>query len=405
MPIRQPVPTIIRADDFHDKAFSFPVESIVGPEWMIGNLVVNAPEGYLLTTSLTTEPKQTQDFPYKKHPNGQWIAEGTVTLLFTGDRPTSGKIVIHNSLDEKIVLTVDTSANTSLTISEKPELTVSDSVLTIMQSSADRPGFGLLTIAQTNANTPVSISTDSPDYFLLASDSRPTFGPSILVVPSATGTYVHIRYFSGKRGRQKGHLRIEAPYTSETVILEGQKMSLLPSLRTGVVGTKPVSDTNTPARKWWITGLTVGLLAALAVVSYTFKCQLFPSLCQDRTASQVTTSDEPPRLKPASTTDTLANSELDKVIRSTISSSVPAPQVEGRPVSQSAIAPVNKVPQQMSTANVVNEPIRVESTKTPPKVKSRQTVDNQVKVPPKRRQDSATADEESELEKALNPPD
>ncbi len=400
MPIRQPVQTIIRADDFHDKAFSFPIESTVAPEWMVGNLVVNAPEGYLLTTSLTLEPKQTQSFPYQKHPNGQWIVEGTVTLLFTGSQPTAGKVIIQNSLNEKIVLTVEPSR----ALSKQPELTVSDSLLTITQSATDRPGFGLLTIAQTNANTPVTITTDLPDYFLLASDSRPTFGPTLLLLPSATGTYVHIRYFSGKRGRHRGQLFIEAPYGSTTVTLEGQKMGLLPTLRTSVVVAKSVQEEDTPTRKRWITGLTVGLLAGLAVVSYTYKCQLFPSLCQERTANQVAVPDEPARSEPVISNDTLAESELDKVIRSTIKPSAPLSPPDSGSVRQSTTAPIVRIPKQAPTAAMANEPNSVESTKTPSKVTTRQTVDNQLNARAKRRQDSASADEESDLEKALNPP-
>lgn len=195
------------------------------------------------------------------------------------------------------------AVDASCILSRQPALTVSQSMLTFTQKSADKPVFLLLTVAQQQANTPVTITTDLPDCIQLASDSRPTFANALTIIPSAIGTYVHVRYLAHKRGSRIGQLFIEAPYTTITVALKGRTAGLLPAIRTARSSDSQLLVRN-PDRPGvesrWAMGLSVAaLISGLAYAGLTYRCQLFPDLCRNMPAEQsVIQRDVPASIKP-----------------------------------------------------------------------------------------------------------
>ncbi|RYF49315.1 MAG: hypothetical protein EOO39_45775, partial [Cytophagaceae bacterium] len=69
-----------------------------------------------------------------------------------------------------------------------------DQVLTFPATRVGNPRFVTLLLDPQLTSTFVSLKTDAPAYFELASDKQPTFCPHLTLVPPAQRTYVHIRY-------------------------------------------------------------------------------------------------------------------------------------------------------------------------------------------------------------------
>ena len=111
-------------------------------------------------------------------------------------------------------------------------LLVSASALALVQTTASKPAFAVLTLKQPDSHEPVTLTTDAPDYFLLAADSRPAFLPNLTLTPDAKGTYIHVRYFAASTGGHTGQLTIQQGHETRTVALTGQKTGLLPVLQT-----------------------------------------------------------------------------------------------------------------------------------------------------------------------------
>jgi hypothetical protein len=402
MPILQPVQTIIRADDFQDKAFSFMVESVLDSYMSTDDLVISVSDGYWLTTSLTTEPKTEQAFKYTKQPNGQWVASGTARVMFVSDWPPDGTITIQNSLAERVIMTVDTH----YALTKQPELTISHDRLTFRQMESDKASFLLFTIAQQQADTPVILTTDAPEYFQLASDSRPIFGPTLTLVPSLTGTYVHVRYFSEKHGPHTGQLTIEAPYVSKIVALEGRRAGLLPAIRNILVPGSQAKK-NLPARSSsknrWATILAVGFLGGLSYGGYRYHCQLFPTLCQERTTDRLLTQHRLSLPTPSLPSDSLGKSQLNRLVTNAheMSDKV-VPSIS----SLSGLADTNQIDKSLteSPLGVLDEQNKDARNRTSSKITTKQNTDNQVVPTPRRRSESKSVEEESELEKELNRP-
>ena len=106
-------------------------------------------------------------------------------------------------------------------------LTVSATALSFVQTTANKPSFLILTVKQQGINDPVTLTTDAPEYFQLAADSRPAFLPNLTLIPAAEGTYVHVRYFSiAVVGSHTGQLIIQNGRETITVTLEGKKTGL-----------------------------------------------------------------------------------------------------------------------------------------------------------------------------------
>ena len=276
MAIRKPGQLTIQATDFRDGAYSFAVESVLAPEETPGIVVVSTSTGYFLKTLLADRPKREHVFNYSRQADGSWMVRADVTLLVAGELPVNGAVVIRESSAQTVTLTIDSTPTTSIERSLPSVLTVSQSTLTFAGASPDKPGFQVLTIAQQPADAPVTLTTDTPDYFQLASDRQPAFASSLTLTPSPAGTHVHVRYAPNRRGRHTGQLLIHSVSGDRTVLLEGRSAGLL-----------PVPPTLIKRGAGLLALLVIG---GLAYAGYDNRCQLFPALCQDATSNQSATS-------------------------------------------------------------------------------------------------------------------
>ncbi|MBC3787703.1 hypothetical protein [Spirosoma utsteinense] len=177
---------------------------------------------------------------------------------------------------------------------QTPTLQVSTYALAFPTTSVGKPHFLTFTLAQHYADTPVTISTDAPDLFQLASDSRPAFASSLTIAPPQKGTYIHVRYASAKAGKHKAQLVIEAPYGSEIVHLSARSAGLLPAIIPGVVmaGRQQPAQTNR-----WRGVLALFVAGCLLVAGYRYRCELAPSLCRE----PASTASQPQAMRPANT--------------------------------------------------------------------------------------------------------
>lgn len=186
-------------------------------------------------------------------------------------------------------------------------LVVSHSSLAFADTSPGRPSFLILTLSQQYAQSPVTITTDAPNYFQFASDSRPTFAPELTLTPSPAGTYVHVRYAADRTGRHRGNLFIQGPHESRTIALSGRSRGLLPAGQQTRLPSRPAGSAFTNrvwAGSWWAGLLAVAVASGLALAGYNYRCQLFPGLCSNGAANQTLTTDSPvsPRQLPVDKT-------------------------------------------------------------------------------------------------------
>ncbi len=295
MPIRQPRQTTIYTSDFRDKPYCFVVESVLLSEDRVGLLTVSTSAGYLITTSLSKDPRREHTFPHHQQADNSWVAEGYVMLIITSDSPTDGLITIRNSQSETVVLAIEATSTPRLHVQQpQPVLALSEPLPAFTRTIPGKPSYLVLTITQQYTNAPVTLTTDAPDYFQLASDSRPAFLPDLTLTPSATGTHVHIRYVAQKGGVHTGHLLIETAYQTRTIALKGSSSRLLPAIQKPMLPVSqarlPQPATSLPDRaaspKRWIGGVALFLTAGLAYAGYTNRCQLFPALCASTPVSQ-----------------------------------------------------------------------------------------------------------------------
>ncbi|WP_373514439.1 hypothetical protein [Persicitalea sp.] len=110
-------------------------------------------------------------------------------------------------------------------------LTVSASKLSFVQTTADKPSFLVLTVEQQGVNEPVTLTTDAPECFQLAIDSRPVFSPKLALTPASRGTHVHVRYFSNKGDVHTGQLIIQNGLKIKNVVLEERHTRFLPAIQ------------------------------------------------------------------------------------------------------------------------------------------------------------------------------
>ena len=282
-------------------------------------------------------------------------------------------------------------------VGSQPELLVSRPTLTFEQRTGDKPVFSILTIAQKNADTPVTLSTDDPDHFQLASDSRPAFGSTLTFIPPPAGSYVHLRYMASKGNSHHAQLIIETPYTSTTVALEGRRKSTLSVVRTILPATNRVPeqqpDRATSGSRW------AALLATVAVVglvytAYTYQCQLSPSLCREKTTESVQLKTPAPfprsttnRLSPTTKIKERSNKRKAKGNKtSTLRFSS-----QHRPVAST----------EKSSDNQSDEPRRVIRNRTSRTVTDQENIESKVRSRVRRQKD-ATRIKESDLERELN---
>lgn len=271
MAIQKPGQLLIYGTDFHYGVYSFAVESVLGSGEIPGVVVVSTSTGYWLKTSPTDRPKREHVFNYSQRADGSWVVSANITLLVAGELPVNGTVVIRESSAESVTLTIDAAPPTSIERSLPSVLTVSQSTLTFAGSSPGKPAFQVLTIAQQPADAPVTLTTDTPDYFQLASDRQPAFAPSLTLVPSPTGTHVHVRYAPNRRGLHTGQLTIHSVYGNRTVVLEGRNAGLL---------------SVPPIIKRGIGLLALAVAGGLAYAGYDNRWQLLPALCRDSASNQ-----------------------------------------------------------------------------------------------------------------------
>lgn len=203
------------------------------------------------------------------------------------------------------------SPNRQVASAQRPSLSVSSPALTFPGTAARRSQFRVLTVAQQGTDTPVTLTTDAPEYFQLASDDRPGFAPTLTLTPPASGVYVHVRYLAANPGRHVGQLLLQTPYDTQAVTLNARSGGLAGLVRPGVrtLALPPAGQTGTSPR-WWTSLLVAGLLGSLALAGYVNRCRLAPRFC-DETTSVVTapepavptrSPETPPRTTPASRT-------------------------------------------------------------------------------------------------------
>lgn len=284
MPINQPVRPIIHTSDFCNKAYSFDVESVLTAQERIGVLAISASAGYLLATSSNKAFRREQVIKHTLQEDGSWIAKDSITVILAADSPVDGTVLIRNSAGETFVVTLDVTSTTSPALLPQSTLIISESALSFSQTAPDKPSFAILTIAQQHSKEPVTLTTDAPDYFQLASDSRPAFLPTLTVMPSPIGVYVHVRYSASKSGFHAGQLTIQNSLEKRTVVLEGRSSGLLANIRAYPIVSGPVKSSSLsehlPRARRWVGALSIVVMSGLAYAGYANRCQLFPTLCR-----------------------------------------------------------------------------------------------------------------------------
>jgi hypothetical protein len=168
----------------------------------------------------------------------------------------------------------------------KPELSVSQAVVRFPWILPNKQKFSLLKISQRHASTPITLTTNAPEQFQLASDDRPAFLSKLTFTPSATGTYVHIRYTPNGFATQHAELQIQTSYEIKKIRLIGQ--SVLPSaLRASTrVVAPPQSNIKTTQRQTipsWLILFGLIVLGEIGYLGYNNRCQIVPGLCQPDT--------------------------------------------------------------------------------------------------------------------------
>ncbi len=279
MPFRQPTPIIIRCVHFRGNAYEFPVESVLRSKQGDGQLRVEASSGYGLTTIVNSTPQTQQRISYVSQADGSWMAQDRLSLVATGSSLIDGTVTLRDPIGEIL----------NLMVIIEPALFVDGSTVTFDRTEPNATDFIFLKIRQQGATTPVTLTIHGSNQFTLATSTRESdFAPDLTINTSFEGTYVYIRYAPNRAGRHVARLLITTPYYTKTVSLEGQASShwyrLLewPGLLTPwrVLNNHSAGS---PIQKWVLSVLLLGL----GYVSYTYQCQLVPSLCQSQNAVKI----------------------------------------------------------------------------------------------------------------------
>lgn len=171
-----------------------------------------------------------------------------------------------------------------------PELVVNEPVLRFKWALPNQRKFALLIISQRNASTPVTLSTNAPEQFQLACDSRPAFLSRLTLTPASTGTYVHVRYTPNGYIPQQAELRIQTPYETKVVPLIGQSLQLMPSRSIEAKVALPVSlpapathhapPVQRASIPSWVILFGIMVLGEVTFIGYNIRCQIAPGLCE-----------------------------------------------------------------------------------------------------------------------------
>ncbi|GAB4033652.1 hypothetical protein [Spirosoma jeollabukense] len=403
MPIRQPKQRTIYASEFLDKVYSFTIESTLEPQERTGLLILSVSPGYLLTTSFNKEPKREQIVEHRQQADGSWLATGQVTVIATGESPASGTIVIRNPLAEAIVLSIEATSEV-VGLANRSTLLVSESALTFSQTAPDKPSFRILTIAQqaNGVSSPVTLTTDAPEHFQLACDSRPTFSPTLTLNLSSQATYVHVRYAASTSGFNRGQLTISSKDEERTIALEGYSAGFLPGIRALSPATlRPLVRPSIPQRLPLVVALVMAV--GLAYAGYSNRCQLFPALCNDKAISPIQTPEKLPISTLANVTDASEKAVLvpTELVEPSKAEEVvlPAHKPTNRPFL-SALAKPARILRKNKTDAEKEGAYRNKTTarEKPTNPNAVNQLDNRAS----RRVSPVSASEESELERVLN---
>ena len=302
MALRQETPSVLQTADFRGNAYSFPVESVIGPQQGPCELRISVSAGYLLKTPVNPVPQSEQTIRYIVQPDGSQVAAAVVTLLATGPALVQGAVRLHNPLGEIIELPIHTDTSTG---AQLPELRISSQILNFSKTAAGEEDFAILKVSQQGADTPVIVSTDNPALFQMAVGVKQlVFTSTLTFVPAPGGTYVHVRYTPGRGGQHSARLFVETDYDTQTVILQGRTSGLLPMLPL-----RPAADQartyqsrtdNLPAAPGrWLRPLAGLLLGGLAWAGYVNRCDIAPGLCQDQAVTTPVTPPEKEVIKPS----------------------------------------------------------------------------------------------------------
>lgn len=299
---------------------------------------------------------------------------------------------------------VGPAVDTVSSVRKQPELIVNPLVLTFTQRKADKPVFSIVTIAQQHADTPITLSTDEPDYFQLASDSRPAFGPTLTLTPLPSGAFVHVRYMARKPGAHRAQLIIQAPFGSATVALEGRRAGALSVVQTVLPATTATNRAPTPephrstSASRWAALLATMVVSGLVYGLYTYQCQLFPSLCREKTTGATRVESRSPLAGPGTTTISRSKESKKRSNRRRARAyKSPATRASSRQTSVSAAVGVAD----KSVNNQTNKSRRSYRNRRSSTVTDKEATGRKVRSRVRRRQDSTPASE-SELEQELN---
>ncbi|MVM30432.1 hypothetical protein GO755_10340 [Spirosoma sp. HMF4905] len=166
-------------------------------------------------------------------------------------------------------------------------LTINQPALTFSPTLPGSPSFKIITVWFQQSDKPITLSTDAPEHFQLASDSHPNFAPTLTLTPAVVGTYVHVRYLVQKMGSHTGQLTIKTGDAYETIALNGRSSYFLPVLRTSrLAGIRSAQNRVVPmATKLGLSLLTLIIAGTLGYLGYSNRCELFPTICQDEAKS------------------------------------------------------------------------------------------------------------------------
>lgn len=387
----------IHADDFHDKVYSFPVDSVLHTETAPGKLIISASPGYLLSSPLTDQPKRELSVPYQQLADGSWAAHSVITLLGSEPELIDGLVRIQNAVAGTTILNIQ-AESTALVRAEAPRMTVNESALTFPSTPPGTPKFVVLTIAQQHANDLITITSDAPDYFQLASDKYPNFNHTLSLQPTPMGTYVHVRYLANKSGRHEGQLTIQSSYDQKTVTLQGRSVSLLPMVRSvRPAYTKPErADQAGLLKKVAIVGSSV-LVLGLALLGYTYRATLFPSTNTTTPAGQSvrSVSVTPPAAK-------LTDEAARKPPVSTRPETRRQANRQPEPAESNPVTEADMQPEQLPTEQAATLPAPTAQKTTTQKTIVQKPAEEVVTKQPSGRTKPTSKEEESELEKELN---
>lgn len=394
----------IHTDDFHDKVYNFPVDSVLHTESAPGKLLISASTGYLLSSPQTEQPRRELSVPYQQQADGSWAAHSIITLLGCEKELIDGLVRIQNPIAGTSLLTIQ-AESTALARVQKPLLTISELALTFPSTSPGIPKFAVLTITQQYTDESVTISSDAPDYFQLASDKHPNYSHTLTLKPALIGTYVHVRYLSNKAGRHEGQLIVQSTYDEKMVTLQGRSAGLLPVVRPARPAYAQPERTNSPSliKKSAVVVSSV-LILGLAWLGYTNRAKLtsFGEASAPSGQSIRATRTVPPAVeqtdKASNRSQVLTPPEGRKLTKSKPVHISPAVESDVEPTSDLA----NRTP---TAPTLPSAPTVQKSTSqkavqnlSEPKETTREISTKQ----PNNRAKSSEREEESELEKTLN---